>query len=56
MVEQNGKTVILVPGPPNELYPMMEKQICPYLQKKNEEVILSQMVKSAALGRARWRR
>lgn len=45
VVEQNGKTVILVPGPPNELYPMMEKQICPYLQKKNEEVILSQMVK-----------
>ena len=50
VVEQNGKTVILVPGPPNELYPMMEKQICPYLQKKNEEVILSQMVKICGFG------
>ncbi len=50
VVEQNGKTVILVPGPPNELYPMMEKQICPYLQKKNEEVILSQIVKICGFG------
>ena len=53
MVEQNGKTVILVPGPPNELYPMMEKQICPYLQKKNEEVILSQMVKICGFGESK---
>ena len=53
VVEQNGKTVILVPGPPNELYPMMEKQICPYLQKKNEEVILSQMVKICGFGESK---
>lgn len=53
VVEQNGKTVILVPRPPNELYPMMEKQICPYLQKKNEEVILSQMVKICGFGESK---
>lgn len=53
VVEKNGKTVILVPGPPNELYPMMEKQICPYLQKKNEEVILSQMVKICGFGESK---
>ena len=53
VVEQHGKTVILVPGPPNELYPMMEKQICPYLQKKNEEVILSQMVKICGFGESK---
>lgn len=53
VVEQNGKTMILVPGPPNELYPMMEKQICPYLQKKNEEVILSQMVKICGFGESK---
>ncbi len=53
VVEQNRKTVILVPGPPNELYPMMEKQICPYLQKKNEEVILSQMVKICGFGESK---
>lgn len=53
VVEQNGKMVILVPGPPNELYLMMEKQICPYLQKKNEEVILSQMVKICGFGESK---
>ena len=53
VVEQNGKTVILVPGPPNELYPMMEKQICPYLQKKNEAEILSQMVKICGFGESK---
>ena len=53
VVEKNGKTVILVPGPPNELYPMMENQICPYLQKKNEEIILSQMVKICGFGESK---
>ncbi|MBS6516842.1 MAG: competence/damage-inducible protein A [Clostridium sp.] len=53
VVEKDGKTVILVPGPPNELYPMMEKQICPYLQKKNEEIILSQMVKICGFGESK---
>ena len=52
-IEQDGKTVILVPGPPNELYPMMENQICPYLQKKNEDVILSQMVKICGFGESK---
>ncbi len=53
VVEKKGKTVILVPGPPNELYPMMENQICPYLQKKNEEIILSQMVKICGFGESK---
>ena len=53
VVEKKGKSVILVPGPPNELYPMMENQICPYLQKKNEEIILSQMVKICGFGESK---
>ena len=31
----------------------MEKQICPYLQKKNEEVILAQMVKICGFGESK---
>ena len=27
-LEKNGKTAILLPGPPNELYPMVEDQVC----------------------------
>ena len=55
-LEKNGKTAILLPGPPNELYPMVEDQVCAYIQKRSDCVIYSQMLKSADTGRARWRR
>jgi nicotinamide-nucleotide amidase len=45
IVEKNGKTAILLPGPPNELHPLFEEQVYPYLQKQQPEVIRSQMVK-----------
>lgn len=53
VVEKEGKIAILLPGPPSELYPMVEKQICPYLQKRNSEVILSQMVKICGYGESK---
>lgn len=33
ILEKDGKTAILLPGPPNELYPMFNGQVFPYLQK-----------------------
>lgn len=39
--EANGKTVILLPGPPSELEPMFLKYVTPYLQKRTECVIES---------------
>ena len=36
IMEKNGKTAILLPGPPNELYPLFEGQVFPYLEKKTE--------------------
>lgn len=50
ILEKNGKTAILLPGPPNELHPLFMKQVYPYLQKKQPEVILSQMVKICGAG------
>ena len=52
-VEKDGKTAILLPGPPGELYPMVENQVCPYLQNKNSEVILSQMIKICGYGESK---
>lgn len=43
------KTVILLPGPPNELYPMFE-QIRPYLKKMTPEVLYSRTVKIGGMG------
>lgn len=50
IMEKNGKSVILLPGPPNELIPMFEHDIFPYLNKLQPETICSTMVKICGLG------
>ena len=49
-MEEKGTVLILLPGPPNELIPMFEEKIYPYLRKKQPEVIASEMVKVCGLG------
>ncbi len=53
ILEKDGKTAVLLPGPPNELIPMFEIKIYPYLRKKQPEVILSEMVKLCGIGESR---
>ena len=50
IMEKKGKSVILLPGPPNELVPMFEKSIMSYLRKLQPETISSVMVKICGLG------
>lgn len=50
ILEKDGKAAILLPGPPSELHPLFEKQVVPYLEKLQPEVILSQMVKICGCG------
>lgn len=50
IIEDGEKTVVLLPGPPNELKPMFENQVYPYLKKKQPEVILSKMLKITGIG------
>lgn len=50
ILERYGKTAILLPGPPNELYPLFNEQVFPYLQKLQPEMIVSQMVKICGYG------
>lgn len=52
-VEKDGKTVILLPGPPNELIPMMDGPVCTYLQGRQSEAIRSQMVKLCGFGESK---
>ena len=51
--KENGKTAILLPGPPNELKPMFENDIYPYLNKLQPEGIYSSMVKIAGIGESK---
>lgn len=52
ILEEDGKKIILLPGPPNELVPMFEKSIMPYLAEGNS-TIYSQTVKICGVGESR---
>jgi nicotinamide-nucleotide amidase len=53
IVEEDGKTIILMPGPPNEMVPMFEDSIYPYLTKKQNKVFVSSMVKICGVGESK---
>ena len=53
ILEENGKTVILLPGPPNEMKPMFDRDIAPYLNSLQPEGIYSKMVKVCSVGESR---
>ena len=53
ILEKNGKCAILLPGPPNELIPMFEEKVIPYLQRKQPELLISQMVKICGVGESK---
>ena len=53
ILEKDGKTAVLLPGPPGELIPMFRKAVYPYLHRKQPEIIVSEMVKLCGIGESR---
>lgn len=53
IIEGDGKTAILLPGPPNEIRPMFERDVAPYLNGLNPEGIYSKMVKICGIGESK---
>lgn len=53
IVEAEGKTTILLPGPPFEMLPMFEDSIFPYLKQKQDKVFLSKMIKICGIGESK---
>lgn len=49
-IEKDGKTVIMLPGPPRELKPMFENEVKPFLAEKTGGVILSKQVRTFGIG------
>jgi len=47
---EEGKIVILLPGPPNELIPMFDQDIYPYLDNLQPGILYSEMVKICGIG------
>lgn len=50
LIEKNGKIVIMLPGPPKELYPMFEDKVVPYLKTKVHSTIRSRMLRVIGVG------
>lgn len=53
IIEKNGKIVIMLPGPPNELMPMFNESVYPYLAKKSGGALYTSTFKIFGIGEAR---
>ncbi|MBQ2897489.1 MAG: competence/damage-inducible protein A [Clostridia bacterium] len=50
LYEQNGKTVVILPGPPFEMQPMFEDYVKPFIMKKNGGIIKSKFIRVFGIG------
>lgn len=50
IINKDGKTVVLLPGPPRELRPMFEEKVKPYLKYNSKDVIVSKNVRVFGIG------
>lgn len=52
-VSENGKTAILLPGPPSEMQPMFQQAVLPYLMGFSDKVLVSHNVRVFGMGESR---
>ncbi|MFA6308152.1 MAG: competence/damage-inducible protein A [Clostridia bacterium] len=50
IIEEDGKTIIMLPGPPKEMIPMFDDTVMPYLKDKSDIQIVSKFIKIFGLG------
>ena len=53
IIDAGAKKVILLPGPPNELVPMFEKEVYPYLLEQCDHTIKSTTLRVACVGESK---
>ncbi len=49
-ITKDGKTAVMLPGPPREMIPMFEKQVIPFLQKLSGHVFVSDKLNIFGIG------
>ncbi len=52
ILKKDGKTAVLLPGPPRELIPMFTEQVAPYLKAKSPYVMASKVIRLFGIGEA----
>jgi len=50
IIEQGGKVLINLPGPPSEMKLMFERHVAPYLSQKQDVVLVSRQLKFCGIG------
>lgn len=53
IIEENNKIVILMPGPPREMKPMLDNSIIPYLKNFQKGILVSKVLRINGLGESR---
>lgn len=49
-LEEDGKTIICLPGPPREMKAMFDKQVFPFLRTKSPGIIYHRMIRTFGIG------
>lgn len=49
-LEENGKVIICLPGPPREMSRMFELKVKPYLEEKSQNIIYYKMIRTFGIG------
>lgn len=52
-LEDKGKTIICLPGPPREMTQMFEQEVKPYLQEKTDDVIYYKIIRTFGIGESK---
>lgn len=52
ILEKDGVTIVVLPGPPQEMAPMWEATVAPYLRARSEGVIFSRTLRFCGIGEA----
>jgi nicotinamide-nucleotide amidase len=50
IIEEQNKIVIMLPGPPSEMKPMLEETVIPYLEKRSDVRIVSRFLRIFGIG------
>lgn len=50
IINENGKILIMLPGPPREMKAMFEESVIPYLKKYSEQVLVSKVLRIIGVG------
>jgi len=50
IIENNGKIVVMLPGPPSEMIPMLDDTVVPYLKEKSGYRIVSKYLRVFGIG------